>query len=40
LRKLEADIIGACFVIDLPELGGRQKLTDMGVSVRTLVGRE
>lgn len=37
LRELKADIIGACFVIDLPELGGRKKLCDMGVSVRTLV---
>lgn len=37
LRELNADIIGACFVIDLPELGGRKKLNDMGVSVRTLV---
>ncbi len=37
LNRLEADIIAACFVIDLPELGGRQRLHDMGVQVRTLV---
>jgi len=37
LKKLEADIIAACFVIDLPELGGRQKLHEMGLTVRTLV---
>lgn len=37
LRELKANIIGACFVINLPELGGRSKLRDMGVSVRTLV---
>lgn len=37
LRKLDAEIMGACFIIDLPELGGRQKLRDMGISVRTLV---
>ncbi len=37
LRELGADIVAACFVIDLPELGGRAKISDMGVSVRTLV---
>ncbi|MEM8650011.1 MAG: adenine phosphoribosyltransferase [Pseudomonadota bacterium] len=37
LRELGAEIIAACFVIDLPELGGRQKLRDMGLTVRTLV---
>lgn len=37
LRELDAEIMGACFIIDLPELGGRKKLRDMGISVRTLV---
>lgn len=37
LRELNANIVGACFVIDLPELGGRQALKNMGVAVRTLV---
>jgi len=37
LRELEANIVGSCFVIDLPALGGRKKLNNMGVSVRTLV---
>jgi adenine phosphoribosyltransferase len=37
LRKLGAEILGACFVIDLPELGGSKKLADLGVPVRTLV---
>jgi adenine phosphoribosyltransferase len=37
LRKLGAEILGACFVIDLPELGGSKKLIDLGVPVRTLV---
>jgi len=37
LRRLGAEILGACFVINLPELGGAQKLTDLGVPVRTLV---
>jgi len=37
LRELGADIVAACFVVDLPELGGRQRIRDMGVPVRTLV---
>lgn len=37
LRKLGADILGACFVIDLPDLGGSRKLRDLDVPVRTLV---
>ena len=40
LRRLGAEILGACFVIDLPELGGSKKLTDLGVAVRTLVSFE
>src|SRR5688572_2683718 len=37
LRGLGADIVAACFIIDLPDLGGRRKLEDLGVDVRTLV---
>ncbi|QLF70977.1 adenine phosphoribosyltransferase [Peteryoungia desertarenae] len=37
LRKIGADVVSACFVIDLPELGGRKKLEALGVEVRTLV---
>lgn len=37
LRQIRADIVSACFVIDLPDLGGRKKLEDLGVEVRTLV---
>jgi adenine phosphoribosyltransferase len=40
LRTLGAEILGACFVIDLPELGGSKRLTDLGVPVRTLVSFE
>ena len=40
LHMLGAEILGACFVIDLPELGGSKKLTDLGVPVRTLVSFE
>ena len=37
LRELGAEIVAACFVIDLPDLGGRRKLESLGVEVRTLV---
>lgn len=37
LQDQGADIVAACFVIDLPELGGRKKIEDLGVTVRTLV---
>ncbi|PTM92664.1 adenine phosphoribosyltransferase [Mycoplana dimorpha] len=40
LRQLGADIVAACFVIDLPDLGGRVKLEELGVEVRTLVAYE
>jgi len=37
LKKTGANIIGAGFVIDLPELKGVEKLVKLGVSVTTLV---
>lgn len=37
LRQMGANIVAACFVIDLPDLGGRRKLEDLGVQVRTLI---
>jgi adenine phosphoribosyltransferase len=37
LRQIGADIVAACFVVDLPELGGRKKLEALGVDVRTLM---
>jgi adenine phosphoribosyltransferase len=37
LRKIGAEIVAACFVIDLPEIGGAQRLRDLGVEVRTLM---
>jgi adenine phosphoribosyltransferase len=40
LRKMGAEIVAACFVIDLPELGGAQKIRDLGVPVRSLVAFE
>jgi len=40
LRRIGADVIAACFVIDLPDLGGADKLRALGVNVRTLIGFE
>ena len=40
LRQLGANVLAACFVIDLPELGGAAKLRAMNVPVRTLISFE
>ena len=40
LKQMGADLIAACFVIDLPDLGGRRKLEALGVNVRTLIAFE
>ena len=40
LRQMGAHIVAACFIIDLPDLGGAQKLRDLGVEVRTLISFE
>jgi adenine phosphoribosyltransferase len=37
LRQQGAEIVSACFVIDLPDIGGRKKLEALGVEVRTLM---
>jgi adenine phosphoribosyltransferase len=37
LNSLGAEVVAACFVIDLPELGGADKIRKLGVPVRTLV---
>jgi adenine phosphoribosyltransferase len=37
LSQMGAEIVAACFVIDLPDLGGRRRLEALGVEVRTLV---
>ena len=37
LRSLGAQILAACFVIDLPDLGGSRRLEALDVPVRTLV---
>lgn len=40
LRQIGAEVLAACFIIDLPELGGADKLRKLGVPVRTLVSFE
>jgi adenine phosphoribosyltransferase len=37
LRRQGADVVAACFVVDLPELGGSRKIRDLAVPVRTLI---
>ncbi len=37
LRQAGANVVGAGFVIDLPDLGGLQAVKDMGLSARALV---
>ncbi|EJF89202.1 adenine phosphoribosyltransferase [Bartonella tamiae] len=37
LKQMDADIVAACFIVNLPDLGGAQKLRDLGVDVRTLI---
>ncbi|GAA6155016.1 adenine phosphoribosyltransferase [Pyruvatibacter sp. HU-CL02332] len=36
VRQAGGKVIAASFVIDLPDIGGRKKLEDMGVEVQTL----
>jgi adenine phosphoribosyltransferase len=40
LRQVGAEVLAACFIIDLPELGGADKLRKLDVPVRTLVSFE
>ncbi len=37
LQQMGANVVAACFVIDLPDLGGRARIEALGVQVRTLV---
>jgi adenine phosphoribosyltransferase len=37
LADTGAEVVAACFVVDLPELKGKQRLLDKGVKVHTLV---
>jgi adenine phosphoribosyltransferase len=40
LQSLGAEVVGASFVIDLPELGGGLRIAALGVPVRSLVAFE
>ncbi len=37
VRALGADVVSACFVIDLPDLGGARRLEALGVPVQALL---
>ena len=37
LKQIGADVIAACFVIDLPDLGGAAKIRALGTPVRALL---
>ena len=36
IERLGGEIIGCAFIVDLPELGGRKKIEDMGMDVHVL----
>ena len=40
LRQMGAQVLAACFIIDLPALGGADKLRALDVAVRTLISFE
>ena len=40
LRQMGAEVLAACFIVDLPELGGADKLRKLDVPVRTLISFE
>jgi adenine phosphoribosyltransferase len=40
LKQQGADVLAACFIIDLPDLGGADKIRALGVPVRTLISFE
>jgi adenine phosphoribosyltransferase len=40
LRQIGANVVAACFIIDLPDLGGAAKLRAMDLPVRTLMAFE
>jgi adenine phosphoribosyltransferase len=37
LRRLKAEVVAAAFVIDLPDLGGCARLTELGIECHTLI---
>jgi len=40
LASMGAEIVAACFIIDLPDLGGARKIEALGVPVRSLMAFE
>ncbi|MEG6510195.1 adenine phosphoribosyltransferase [Methyloligella sp. 2.7D] len=40
LRKVDANLVGAAFVIDLPDLGGCARLGSLGINCHTLISFE
>ena len=40
IRSIGGEVVGCSFVIDLPDLGGRKRLEDMGLTIQTLVSFE
>lgn len=40
IERLGAEVVGCAFVVDLPDLGGRQKLEAMGMEVHVLCAFE
>ena len=40
LRGIGAEVVAACFIIDLPDLGGAERLRALGVDVRSLIAFE
>jgi adenine phosphoribosyltransferase len=40
LQQVGANVVAACFIIDLPDLGGADKIKKLGVPVRTLIAFE
>jgi adenine phosphoribosyltransferase len=40
LRRIGAEVLAACFIVDLPALGGADKLRKLDLPVRTLVSFE
>jgi adenine phosphoribosyltransferase len=40
LRQMGAEVLAACFIVDLPDLGGADKIRKLDVPVRTLISFE
>ncbi len=40
LRRADAEVVGAAFAVDLPDLGGAKRIEDLGVPVTSLVAFE